>query len=103
MHFLLHEFDVLGSPKIISLKEIRNYQNIPELKTPRWVKIGKVASLHIYPLISGKAYAVDECYMTSQEIKMYKKGRLIKWDRLVQNSSICFLNKLPAIVRAIIS
>ncbi|XP_032679100.1 uncharacterized protein LOC116847811 isoform X2 [Odontomachus brunneus] len=71
----------IAYPKITSSEQRREHQDIVELKIPRWVKIGKVASLHVYPLISGKAYVVDECHMTSEKIKMYKKGKLIKWDR----------------------
>lgn len=86
MHLLIQEFDVLDPLKVIPLKQKCDHDliwHISELKTPRWVKIGKVANLHCYPLISGKEYAVDECHMTLEKMEMFKKGKLIKWDRLV--------------------
>ncbi|XP_011141812.1 uncharacterized protein LOC105184616 [Harpegnathos saltator] len=69
----------------ISSEEKDNSSVVSQLPEMRWVKVGEVVNLQIYPLISGKAYAVDECHMFKgiffKGMKMFKEGKIIDWDR----------------------
>ncbi|XP_032679073.1 mitochondrial amidoxime-reducing component 1-like [Odontomachus brunneus] len=66
--------------RIFAKREII-YPIISELPDPRWIRVGNVTNLYMYPLVSGKACDVDECQITFDEMYMFKKGELITWDR----------------------
>lgn len=92
--FYAHEFDVLDPAKQKSLKKQNDQSFIPQLPAPDWVKVGKIQKLYAYPLISGNEYNVDECEIKMDGIHMIENGIKMKWDRLVRNSDIYFLNNL---------
>lgn len=98
----MYVYDVLDPENGVFTRRKTNYPLVRELPEPRWIKIGTVTNIHMYPIVTGKACDADECQITFDDVYMFKKGELIIWDRLVWNWNICFLNKLSTIIPLII-
>ncbi|XP_076761828.1 mitochondrial amidoxime-reducing component 1 isoform X3 [Xylocopa sonorina] len=56
--------------------------SIPELPDPKWVKVGQVQELYVYPLKSGRGKTVKECDFTEFGISLDDKGRITLKDRM---------------------
>lgn len=57
-------------------------ETIPELPKPKWVKVGQVQELYMYPLKSGRGKDIRECFFSEYGICIQNKGHLALRDRM---------------------
>lgn len=78
---IISEMNGLGSAKQNLDAAPRSDDTIPELPDPKWVKVGQVQELYIYPLKSGRGRNLSDCSFTEFGICIEDKRKCTLRDR----------------------
>ncbi|XP_031845755.1 mitochondrial amidoxime-reducing component 1 isoform X2 [Nomia melanderi] len=79
----ISEMNGLGSAKQNSdAAPARSNDTIPELPDPKWVKVGQVQELYIYPLKSGRGRNLSDCNFTEFGISIEDERKCTLRDRM---------------------
>ncbi|CAK9823582.1 Mitochondrial amidoxime-reducing component 1 [Anthophora retusa] len=67
---------------IVDDTECSKDDTIPELPDPKWVKVGEIQELYMYPLKSGRGKSLKQCDFTEFGISLENEGMFTLVDRM---------------------